>query len=300
MNGILIIDKPQDFTSFDVVAVVRGCLRERKAGHTGTLDPMATGVLPILLGSATKAQSILPDTDKEYEASFRLGMTTDTLDITGKVLNETESCVKAQEIEDLLPQFTGDIMQMPPMYSAVYKNGVRLYELARQGIETEREMRAVHISALELTDFDEERQSGTFRVSCSKGTYIRSLCDDIGKLLGCGAVLTALRRTKACGFTIADAIPLETIREMAKSGAEVFESLIRPADSIFSELPTVSVSEKQAFRFKNGAPLSLAYLKWLKKPLAETLYRVYAPNGIFLGIGRITPETEELKVYKMF
>ena len=141
MNGILIIDKPEAFTSFDVIAIVRGCMHERKTGHTGTLDPMATGVLPILLGSATKAQDIMPDTDKEYEAGFRLGITTDTLDITGKVLSSNNNAVSLEELEAVLPRFRGNIMQKPPMYSAVYKNGVRLYELARKGIEVEREER---------------------------------------------------------------------------------------------------------------------------------------------------------------
>lgn len=300
MNGILVIDKPQDFTSFDVVAVVRGCLRERKAGHTGTLDPMATGVLPVLLGSATKAQSLLPDTDKEYEASFQLGLTTDTLDITGKVMSRTPAAVRTEQMEALLPQFRGDILQLPPMFSAVYKNGVRLYELARQGIETEREPRQVHIASLELKDFDEQTQSGSLSVCCSKGTYIRSLCDDIGRLLGCGGVLTALRRTRACGFSLEDAIPLSEIRRLAPEGAAAFEKLVRPVDSIFEEFSSVSVSEKQAVRFKNGAPLSLSRLKSLSVPDRETLLRVYAPSGVFLGIGRISPESDELRAHKQF
>ena len=150
MNGILIIDKPKDFTSFDVTAVVRGCMHQRKTGHTGTLDPMATGVLPMLLGSATKAQELLPDTDKEYEADFRLGLTTDTLDITGQALSRSEQRASKEELEALLPRFRGHILQKPPMYSAVYKDGVRLYELARKGIEVEREARPVEVQVLEL------------------------------------------------------------------------------------------------------------------------------------------------------
>ncbi|MBQ3887283.1 MAG: tRNA pseudouridine(55) synthase TruB [Clostridia bacterium] len=300
MNGILIIDKPQDYTSFDVVAVVRGCVRERKAGHTGTLDPMATGVLPILLGTATKVQSLLPDTDKEYEAFFRLGLTTDTLDITGKVLHETTACHTSADIEALLPQFRGDILQKPPMYSAVYKNGVRLYELARQGIETEREARPVHISRLELLQFDEATQSGRLQVICSKGTYIRSLCDDIGQQLGCGGVLTALRRVRACGYTIAQATPLAEIRRLAREGQEAFIPLLRPVDSVFAEFPCVRVSEKQAQRFRNGAPLLLSRLKSLSTPVQQTFYRVYAPDGCFLGIGEPSMATEELLVKKLF
>ena len=300
MNGILIIDKPKDYTSFDIIAVVRGCVRERKAGHTGTLDPMATGVLPVLLGSATKAQSLLPDTDKEYIAWFRLGITTDTLDITGTVKTRCESHVSREEILDLLPQFRGDIMQLPPMYSAVFKNGVRLYELARQGIETQREPRLVHVGKLELTDFDPEEQCGSLMVSCSKGTYIRSICDDLGRLLGCGCVMTSLRRTRACGYDISQAIPLNRIRELAQQGPGAFEELILPVDSVFSELPSVSISEKQVFRFKNGAPLSLSRIKSLKNPEDRQLFRVYSNDGLFLAIGQINLEKEELEVKKQF
>ena len=300
MNGILIIDKPQDYTSFDVVAVVRGCLRERKAGHTGTLDPMATGVLPILLGSATKVQSLLPDTDKEYEASFRLGLTTDTLDITGQVRSEHPADCTAEEIEAQLPPFRGDILQRPPMYSAVYKNGVRLYELARQGIETEREERPVRIDCLELLSFDTAAQTGRLRIVCSKGTYIRSLCDDIGQRLGCGAVLTALRRVKACGYTVEDAIPLTEIRRMAPEGQEAFLPLLRPVDSVFTVFPSVKVSEGQAHRFRNGAALRIDRLRALQLPADGTRYRVYAPDGVFLGIGEVSLTQEALCVKKLF
>ena len=215
MNGIIVIDKPSDFTSFDVVAVVRGTLHEKKLGHTGTLDPMATGVLPVLIGRAAKAQSLLPDTDKQYVADFRLGITTDTLDITGKVLSEKSSSITEEELLLSLEPFRGDIMQVPPMYSAVSKNGVRLYDLARQGIEVERDARPVHIGELTLLGFDAAAQSGSLRITCSKGTYIRVICDDIGKALGCGCVMTALRRTAACGFTEADAVSLDRLRELA-------------------------------------------------------------------------------------
>ncbi len=297
MNGILIIDKPKDYTSFDVIAVVRGCVRERKAGHTGTLDPMATGVLPVLLGNATKAQDLLPDTDKEYEADFRLGIATDTLDITGKVLQQVTPHATAEAIEALLPQFRGNILQVPPMYSAVFKNGVRLYELARQGIETQREARPVHVGSLTLTEFDEVSQCGRLSIACSKGTYIRVICDDLGKLLGCGCVMTALRRTRACGFTLKDAIPLEDIRRIAGEGGS-FEPLIRPTDSVFTEFPAVTVSEKQAIRFQNGAPLALSRLKGPDTPLIGATYRVYAPGNIFLGLGTLSDEA--LTVRKRF
>ncbi len=297
MNGVLIVDKPTDFTSFDVVAVVRKSLHEKKTGHTGTLDPMATGVLPILLGSATKAQIFLPDTDKEYVCEFKLGMTTDTLDITGKILTKCSSDVTRRQIENILPQFRGDILQKPPMYSAVSKDGVRLYELARKGIEVEREARPVTISALELSDFDEGRQCGKMRIACSKGTYIRVICDDIGRELGCGCVMTALRRTKACGFTEEQAVPLATVRTL---GADGITEYIRPVESLFAHLKEIVVSEKQAVRFSNGGGLMLSRLRGLSEITDGTLYRIYGTEHIFLGLGIVDIRKEELSVAKKF
>lgn len=298
MNGILIIDKPTDFTSFDVIAIVRGCMHERKTGHTGTLDPMATGVLPVLLGSATKAQELLPDTDKEYIAEFRFGMTTDTLDITGKVISTSDIKVTREQLEKVLPEFRGDIMQKPPMYSAVYKDGVRLYELARKGIEVEREERPANVSLLELTDFDENAQCGGFKISCSKGTYIRVICDDIGRLLGCGCVMTSLKRTRACGYTLDDAVTLAKLRELAPLGKA--ESLVKPVDSIFAHLRSVKISEKQTVRFKNGASLMLSRLSSIKNTDDGELFRVYGYDGEFLGLGMTDMEKQSLTVRKRF
>lgn len=298
MNGILVIDKPTDFTSFDVVAVVRKTLHEKKTGHTGTLDPMATGVLPILLGSATKAQVLLPDSDKEYRAEFKLGLTTDTLDITGKILSESSLRVSAEQIQNLLPLFRGDIMQKPPMYSAVSKDGVRLYELARKGIVVEREERPVNISKLELTSFDEEKQCGTLTISCSKGTYIRVICDDIGQKLGCGCVMTALRRTRACGFTLDDAITIDTLRSLG--GSDEIQQYIRPVDSVFSCYKSVYITEKQAVRFGNGGGLMLSRLHGLSAAADGTLYRVYGSDKTFLGLGVVNTEKQELAIKKRF
>ncbi|MCD8025818.1 MAG: tRNA pseudouridine(55) synthase TruB, partial [Clostridiales bacterium] len=191
MNGILLIDKPKGFTSFDVIAVIRRITGQRKAGHTGTLDPNATGVLPILLGTATKAQDLILNHDKTYIADFALGITTDTLDIWGTVKSKAEADVKRDEIEALIPDFTGTIEQIPPMFSAVQKDGQRLYDLARKGIEVERKSRKVTVYSLKLLDFDESAQTGRLEISCSKGTYVRSLIDDIGKRLGTGAVMTS-------------------------------------------------------------------------------------------------------------
>ncbi len=297
INGIIIIDKPRDFTSFDVIAVVRKTLHQRKTGHTGTLDPMATGVLPVLLGCATKAQDLLPDTDKEYLADFTLGITTDTLDITGTVLSKQPSAVTTKQLLDVLPQFRGNIMQKPPMYSAVSKDGVRLYELARQGIVTEREARPVTVSVLELIRFDENTQSGTLKVSCSKGTYIRVICDDIGAQLGCGGVMTALRRTRACGYQLQDAITLDRLRELAQSDG--IGQYIRPVDSVFSAYPRISITSAQEVRYCNGAGLMLSRLYGIAAPEDGALYRVYCGER-FLGLGTIDLKREELSVKKRF
>ena len=200
MNGIICINKKQNITSFGVCAKLRGILGEKKVGHTGTLDPMAEGVLPVMIGGATRFLNFLPESDKGYRASFILGKTTDTLDITGNVTAEYENNVSESDVSEALKFFKGKIMQTPPMYSAVSVNGKRLYELARQGIEVERKEREIEIKRLELV----ENINGEYVIDvfCSKGTYIRSLIDDIGRMLGCGAVMTSLVRTSAMGFTL--------------------------------------------------------------------------------------------------
>ena len=297
MNGVIVIDKPQGFTSFDVIAVVRKLTRQRKTGHTGTLDPNATGVLPVLLGSATKAQDLIVNHDKTYVAEFRLGLTTDTLDIWGEVKTERESHVVKDEIQRLLPRFTGEIRQIPPMFSAVQKNGVRLYDLARKGVEVEREARAVTVYRLELLSFDEKAQSGALCVACSKGTYVRTLIDDLGAELGVGAVMTALRRTEACGYTLADCVTLDELKELCESG-EIAQK-IRPAESLFVSYEAVAVSAAQAKRFQNGAALDLARtaLKNRSLPNGEKL-RVKDPSGNFLGLGIVSDGM--IKIFKLF
>lgn len=297
MNGIIIVDKPKDFTSFDVVAVVRKILHEKKVGHSGTLDPMATGVLPVLIGKATKTQELLPDTDKEYHAHFKLGITTDTLDITGKVLSECKSSISKADIENILPEFRGDIMQIPPMYSALSRDGVRLYELARKGIEVERYERRVTISELILDEFDEKEQSGIITVKCSKGTYIRSICDDIGKKLGCGCIMTDLRRTLACGYDISESFSLDEIKKLAEENR--ISEIIKSIDSIFNCFDEIHVTEKQTFRFKNGGGLMLSRIYGIANPDNGKLYRVYGNNNDFLGLGIVDIEKEELSVKKI-
>ena len=297
MNGVIIIDKPQGFTSFDIVAIVRGVSKEKKTGHTGTLDPMATGVLPVLLGNAAKAQSVLPDSDKEYTASLKFGITTDTLDITGKVLSQQISSVQKMELSAALEGFCGRQKQLPPMFSAVRKNGVRLYELARQGIETEREAREVFIHKLELRAFDADDQTAQISVRCSKGTYIRSLIDDIGKKLGCGAVMTELRRTVACGYTLSDAI---TVDELKKMSQNALENLLKPTESIFLSYGAIIVSDAQAARFYNGGSLDLARTSLKNTFDDKRIWRVKSKNGDFLGLGIVNLENGLLNVYKHF
>lgn len=297
MNGVLVINKPQEFTSFDVVAVVRKYSGQRKIGHTGTLDPNATGVLPLLLGNATKAQDIVPNHDKEYVADFKLGITTDTLDIWGNVISEKESYVKQEDFENILPDFRGEIMQIPPMFSAIQINGQRLYDLARKGVEVERESRPVTIYKLELLTFDEENQTGKIAVACSKGTYIRTLIDDIGKVLGVGAVMTALNRTMACGYNVEDAITLEEVKELSEKGE--LQSKISDVETLFLNYGYVAVSDAQAKRFYNGGALDVnrTYLEKLK-PEQGTIFRVKDKNHKFLGLGIVKDDL--LKVYKHF
>ncbi len=297
MNGVLLIDKPEGFTSFDVIAVVRKLTGQRKTGHTGTLDPNATGVLPVLLGSATKAQDIIPNHDKSYTARFKLGLTTDTLDIWGSQTSQAESKVTKVEIEQLLPRFSGEIKQIPPMYSAIKKDGQRLYDLARKGVEVERDARTVTVYKLSLTAFDEEAQEGTIEVTCSKGTYIRTIIDDLGRALGTGAVMTALRRTFACGFSIDECITLDKLKDLAQNG-EV-SSIARPVESLFSGYAGLAVSDAQAKRFSNGGALDISRTALKSGGAAEgELFRVKNKNGVFLGLGKV--ESGLLKIYKLF
>lgn len=299
MNGVIVINKEQDFTSFDVVAVVRKTLHTKKVGHCGTLDPNATGVLPVLLGNATKAQDIIPDHDKAYTASFKLGVKTDTLDVWGQVLEEKASNVTFEQLKSACEKFTGEIMQTPPMYSAVQKDGVRLYELARKGIEIEREARKITVYSLELLSFDEKTQEGTLSVSCSKGTYIRQLIADIAQSVGTFGMMTSLVRTKACGFTLSDAITLEQLKALAENG-EV-ESKLLSTQSLFVRYKELVVSSKQAVRFYNGNPLDINRTALRDMSYVDgEIFRVLDMNGDFLGLGIINEEKSVLKIYKHF
>lgn len=299
MNGVIVINKESDFTSFDVVAVVRKTLHTKKVGHCGTLDPNATGVLPVLVGNATKAQDIIPNHDKSYLAEFKLGYSSNTLDIWGDVKEGKKPSVTKEELSAVLSQFVGDIMQTPPMYSAVQKDGVRLYELARKGIEIERQARPVTIYELQLLDFDPEGQSGRLSISCSKGTYVRQLIVDIAKELGTTAVMTSLERTSACGFTLSDAITLDELKALAEN-TEV-QSRLMSVESLFTGYDEVVVSEKQAVRFYNGNPLDVSRTKLRDEELVNgKVYRVKDMNSDFLGLGIIDAEKSVLKIYKHF
>lgn len=293
MNGVLCIDKPEGFTSFDVVAKMRGIAKTRRIGHTGTLDPMATGVLPILLGEATKAADLLPDSDKRYEASFAFGYRTDTQDSTGTTLARTDTRVTAEQIEAALPAFTGTIMQVPPMYSAVKVNGRKLYELAREGREVERAARPITVYSLELLSFDETTQSGTLVLSCSKGTYVRTLIDGLGEALGSYGVMTGLRRTFACGFALPACITLPRAQELAAAGA--LESALSPVETLFTTLPRLHLIPAQARMFRNGVKLDAARVR--REGEGER-FAVY--GEAFLGIARIDAETNTVRAVKQF
>ena len=271
-NGILMIDKPAGWTSMDVCAKVRGILHEKRVGHGGTLDPMATGVLPVFVGRATRAVEFAENGRKEYLAGLRLGLATDTQDVTGTALETRPVTAGREELEAALAGFRGDIQQIPPMYSAVKVQGKKLYELARRGKEVERKPRPVTIYELEIL----EAESGTdfrLRCLCSKGTYIRTLCHDIGEALGCGGALYSLRRTMAAGFTLADAVTLEDVQERG-------EALLRPLDSLFSQYPAVTLrSPGQEKRVRCGNPITLP-------GTPEGPCRVYGQSGEFLCLSQ--------------
>ena len=298
MNGVIVINKPMEFTSFDVVAVVRKTLHTKKVGHCGTLDPNATGVLPILIGRAAKAQDILPNHDKTYLASFKLGMVTDTLDIWGEVKTEEKTCVKKDELIKILENFKGEIYQIPPMYSAIKIDGKRLYDLAREGKEVERASRKITVYSLELLEFCEETQEGKLRVSCSKGTYIRTLIDDIAKCVCVGGTMTSLIRECACGFSLESAISLEELKALAE--AERAEERILSTESLFTSYRAVYISAPQAKRFANGGALEVSRIRDIPKLTDGEILRVKYPEKDFWALGKYSSEKNKIAVYKQF
>ena len=290
MNGILIIDKPSGWTSHDVIAKLRGALRQKRVGHGGTLDPMATGVLPVFIGRATRAAEYCENAEKEYIAGMRLGVVTDTQDITGSVISRNDVSVGSKDLIDVLPRFTGALKQIPPMYSAVKKDGKKLYELARRGIDVPREARDISISTLELLEGDGSLDI-PLRVVCSKGTYIRTLCHDIGAALGCGATLSSLRRTRAGVYGIDEAHTLDDVLSTVLTNS--VNPLIMPVDSIFSNFPSLEVESSEVFKVKNGAVCRT------QESVENGRYRVYSQDGEFLVLGDVTYNTK-LKTVKSF
>ena len=290
-SGILIIDKPAGWTSMDVCAKLRGILGERRIGHGGTLDPMATGVLPVFVGSATKAVEFAETGDKEYVAGLRLGMVTNTQDSTGEVLEERAVSADRGALEAVLPRFTGPIRQIPPMFSAIKRDGKKLYELARKGKEVERRPRPVTIHALGVLEGPERGADFTLRVACSKGTYVRTLCHDIGQALGCGGCMNSLQRVKAAGFTLEDSVSLEAVQEAADRGEG--EGVLLPVDAYFARngwKNSVTVRPDAEKRLRNGG--------CVPTPGMEAECRVYSESGEFLGLG--SSEGTRLRLIKSF
>lgn len=273
MNGIVIVDKPQGWTSQDVTARLRRVFDTRRIGHGGTLDPMATGVLPVFVGRATRAVEFAAEREKEYIAGLRLGVVTDTQDCTGTTLETHPVEVTRDQVEAILDRFRGDLQQIPPMYSAVKKNGRKLYELARRGVEVERQPRPVTIHQLELLD-QVSPTDYTLRVLCSKGTYVRTLCHDMGQALGCGGTLFSLRRTRSAGFTLEDAVTLEDVAAAADPAA-----LLLPVDAYFSGYPILQLQTgAEEKRIRNGNSLTLDG--------PDGTYRVYSRQGEFLALSQ--------------
>ena len=283
MNGIVIVDKPAGWTSQDVTARLRRVFGTRRIGHGGTLDPMATGVLPVFVGRATRAVEFFEHAEKTYEAVLRLGITTDTEDITGSVLTQQTVQVTGEELEKALASFRGEILQVPPMYSALKVGGQKLCDLARKGVEVERQPRPVTIFLLHCLSFSGDR--AVLQVRCSKGTYIRTLCKDIGQALGCGGCMESLRRTSAGEYTIDEAVPLQTLLTTDSP-----ERYLRPVDTMFRSHPAVTLTAKQTLRCRNGNAFSVN--------LADGSYRAYGPDGEFLALCRA--ENGSLSTIKSF
>ena len=290
MQGILIVDKPTDWTSFDVIAKLRGILGTRKLGHSGTLDPMATGVLPVFCGGASKAVDLQLDHTKAYRATLKLGARTDTGDVTGTVLETAPVTAGEKELLEVLPRFVGPRMQTPPMYSAVKINGQPLYKLARQGMEVERKARPIEILSIQYEGSPAENEY-TLTVKCYKGTYIRVLLEEIAEAMGQKGTMSALRRVAAGVYTEADAHSLEEIQAAKNAGPEALQALMLPVESVFTSLPLLVADERVEQHLYNGCPTS-------RYPAADGRYRVRNAQGKFLGLANITEGV--LRVEKLF
>ncbi len=311
-NGLINIYKEQGFTSNDVVAKLRGILHQKKIGHTGTLDPDATGVLVVCLGTGTKLVEMLTDHDKEYIAVCKLGVTTDTQDMSGTILTESEVHVTRQELHEAVQAFVGDYDQIPPMYSAIKQNGKKLYELAREGIEVERKPRKIHISAITILDDSNLEKDSSFvmEIKCSKGTYIRTLCNDIGERLGCGAAMQNLMRTRVGAFALDSAVKLSQVEEMRDN--ETLESIIKSPEYIFKDLDAIHVSDNCRVILENGNsfrkdnlvsedPEGVNDKDFAKEMFSDgDMFRVYSEDDTFFGIYKYDARTKQFKVDKFF
>ena len=286
-NGIIVIDKSPNWTSMDVCAKLRGIFQEKRIGHAGTLDPMATGVLPVFVGRATRAVEFAGEGEKEYVAGLRLGLITNTQDTSGETLEEHPVSVTQEELERVLEQFRGEIDQVPPMYSAIKINGKKLYELARKGREVERPARKVTIHSLTLESREGEADF-TIRVRCSKGTYVRTLCHDIGQALGCGGCMSSLRRTMAAGFTLEDAVTLDEVQQ-----AQDPAKLLLPVDAYFAGRPVLLLKPELEKKVRNGMTVILP-----QAPGISGECRVYGESGEFLALGKLSGK--KLETIKSF
>lgn len=295
LHGILNVYKEKGYTSHDVVAKLRGIVGQKKIGHTGTLDPDAEGVLPVCLGKATKVCDLLTDKDKTYRAVLLLGKTTDTQDLTGEVLNESDTCfLNEKEVETAIQGFIGEYRQIPPMYSALKVNGKKLYELAREGKVIERKARTVYIREIRILSIELPRV--TMEVTCSKGTYIRTLCQDIGEKLGVGGCMESLLRTQVERFSLEDSKTLQNIQELKENGS--LEQILIPVDSLFEDYRRVQVDKKQEPLLYNG---NMFYMEGQKDvPYDKEMVRVYDCEGKFVAIYRYDAENNQYKIVKMF
>ena len=299
MDGIINVLKPPGMTSHDVVSFIRKCTGIKKVGHTGTLDPGAAGVLPVCIGKATKVSELLMNDDKGYRAEIQLGITTDTQDGYGNVLSERKVHVNEADIIKTVNTFIGPIQQVPPMYSAIKVNGQKLYELARKGMEVKREPRHITIHSINIIDINLERNTLLIDVRCSKGTYIRTLCCDIGEKLGCGAHMSFLLRTKSGIFTLDKSVTVETIEQYLKENR--IQDLLEPIDSIFKEYPSITVNASMERKVLNGNEIDIRYLGPFDK--GSEIYRIYNESGRFLCLSKIIQKENNmsfLKIIKSF
>ena len=292
INAVIGVNKPKGFTSFDVVAKLRKILKTKKIGHAGTLDPLATGVLPILVGKATKLCDLICDNYKEYVADFKLGVLTDTLDITGKILLTSSVSVSKLDIKNALQKYLGEFYQTVPMYSAVKVNGQKLYNLARKAQEVERPKKLVKISKLELKNYDLQANEGRIIVGCSRGTYIRSLIDDLGKDLGCYATMINLCRIKSCGINLTETVTLDELEKAVNEGK--FENILLNMDYFLKEYREYNLSLHEKEKFSHGAILPIADSKFKDQELLRVYY-----SGQFLGLAKVDLGNQKLKIVKL-